>query len=646
MQKKLSIRDIVLFGKKVFIRVDFNVPLDKNRNITEDTRIREAIPTIEYALEQGAAVVLASHLGRPDGMKKPEYSLSPVAKRLAELLGKEVKFLDDCIGEGVKKALQAMKPGEVVLLENLRFYAGEEKNDPDFAKQLAEGIDCVVNDAFGTAHRAHASNVGITQYRSPAVAGLLMQKEIEYFGKVLESPDRPVVAILGGAKVSGKIKVINNLLKKVDKLIIGGGMMFTFLKAQGFEIGTSLVENDKLDIAKSVLKQAVEKGVKLYLPVDCIVADQIEVPTVTKTVSVQAMPKELKGLDIGPESLKLFAQALADAKMIIWNGPMGVFEVEAFSKGTIDLAQIVAQSKAISIIGGGDTVSAIDVAGVKDKMSFVSTGGGASLELLEGKELPGIVALTNKSARTPIIAGNWKLNTVAADAKALVQDLLARVKDVAATEIVVCPPFTSLAVVAEALQGSRLELGAQNLYWEKSGAFTGEVSAPMLKAVGCTYVIIGHSERRTYFHETDETVNKKIFAALAEGLKPIVCVGETLAEREKGETFNVIKRQITQGLVKLAPAQMQTVVLAYEPVWAIGTGKTATTEQAQEVHAFIRGLLTDLFGKTTAEATRIQYGGSVNAGNIAALMGQADIDGALVGGASLKADSFEKIVKF
>jgi phosphoglycerate kinase len=284
----------------------------------------------------------------------------------------------------------------VILLENVRFYAGEEENDPEFAKQLAEGMDYAVNDAFGTAHRAHASNVGVTKYLSPAVAGLLMQKEIDYFGKALENPDRPMVAILGGAKVSGKIKVINNLINKVDKLIIGGGMMFTFLKAQGYEIGKSLVEEDRLEVAKSVLKQAEEKGIKLYLPVDCIVADQVEAPTVTKVVSVREIPKDLKGLDIGPESLKLFTQAVADAKMIIWNGPMGVFEVEAFSKGTVELAKAIAQSKAVSIIGGGDTVSAIDMAGVKDKVSFVSTGGGASLELLEGKELPGIVALTNK----------------------------------------------------------------------------------------------------------------------------------------------------------------------------------------------------------------------------------------------------------
>jgi phosphoglycerate kinase len=397
MQKKLSIRDIALAGKKVFIRVDFNVPLDKKtRVITDDTRIREAVPTIKYALAKGAAVVLASHLGRPDGMKKPEYSLAPVAKRLAELLGKSVQFLDDCIGAGVKQAIAAMKPGDVILLENVRFYSGEEANEPEFAKQLAEGMDCTVDDAFGTAHRAHASNVGVTKYLSPAAAGMLMEKEIEYFGKVLENPDRPMIAILGGAKVSGKIKVINNLLKKVDKLIIGGGMMFTFLKAQGYEVGTSLVEEDRLEIAKNVLKDAEAKGVKLYLPVDCVVADQIEAPTTVKLVSIREISKNLKGLDIGPESVKLFKDAISDAKMIIWNGPMGVFEVDAFSKGTLDLARQIAESKAISIIGGGDTVSAIEKAGVKDKMSFVSTGGGASLELLEGKELPGITALTNK----------------------------------------------------------------------------------------------------------------------------------------------------------------------------------------------------------------------------------------------------------
>jgi len=396
MQKKLSIRDLDLAGKKVFIRVDFNVPLDDRKQITEDTRIREALPTIQYAVEKNAVVVLASHLGRPKGERKPEFSLAPVAKRLSELLGKDVTFLDDCIGDTVKNAVSAAKPGDVILLENLRFYKGEEKNDPEFAQKLAKGMDCTVNDAFGTAHRAHASNVGITQYVSPAVAGFLMEKEIEYFGQALDNPERPFISILGGAKVSGKLEVIKNLLTKVDKLIIGGGMMFTFLKAQGLEIGKSLVEEDLIETAKTILVQAKEAGVELYLPVDCIVADTFDAAAQTKLVSVKEIPADWLGLDIGPESLNIFKDALKDAKTIVWNGPMGVFEMEAFRKGTVELAHVVADADAVSIIGGGDTVSAINLAGVRDKVSFVSTGGGASLELLEGKDLPGISALKDK----------------------------------------------------------------------------------------------------------------------------------------------------------------------------------------------------------------------------------------------------------
>ena len=394
MGKKLSIRDIDVAGKKVFMRVDFNVPLDANQNITEDARIQAAVPTIQYAMERGAVVVLGSHLGRPKGEKKPEFSLKPVAVRLAELLGKPVNFLDDCIGAAVKQAISDAQPGDVILLENLRFYKGEEKNDPEFSKQLAEEIDCVVNDAFGTAHRGHASNFGITQYVSPTVAGLLLEKEIEYFGKVIDEPQRPVVAILGGAKVSGKLQVITNLMKKVDKLLIGGGMMFTFLKAQGLSIGDSMVEDDLIDTAKDILKQAAETGVELVLPTDCVVADKFDAAANTQLVSVNAIPDGWRGLDIGPDSVALFKKALEGARTIVWNGPPGVFEMEAFSKGTVDLANAVAASDAVSIIGGGDTVSAINKAGVGDKVSFISTGGGASLELLEGKDLPGIVALT------------------------------------------------------------------------------------------------------------------------------------------------------------------------------------------------------------------------------------------------------------
>ena len=399
MSKKLSIRDIDLSNKKVLVRVDFNVPLDKKtKQITDDTRIRAAVPTIQYLMQQRAVVVLASHLGRPDGERKPEYSLAPVAKRLPELLGKEVVFLDDCIGESVKNAIKAAKPGDVILLENVRFYAGEEKNDPEFSRQLAEGLDCLVNDAFGTAHRGHASNKGVTKYLSPAVAGLLLEKELEYFGKVIDNPDRPLIAILGGAKVSGKLQVINNLMKKVDTLLIGGGMMFTFLKAKGLEIGTSLVEENLIETAKEILARAKQSGTNLLLPTDCVVADKFEATANTKLVSVEQIPSGWMGLDIGPASIQLFANALKGAKTVVWNGPMGVFEMDAFSKGTVDLAKMIAGAGVVSIIGGGDTVAAIEKAGVSEKMSFISTGGGASLELLEGKELPGVAALTDKTA--------------------------------------------------------------------------------------------------------------------------------------------------------------------------------------------------------------------------------------------------------
>jgi phosphoglycerate kinase len=395
MQKKLSIRDLELKNKKIFIRVDFNVPLDDNHQITEDTRIRAALPTIQYAVDQEAVVVLASHLGRPKGERKPEFSLAPVAKRLAELLGKNVTFLNDCIGDVVKQTISQAQAGDVILLENVRFHQGETKNDPEFAKQLAAGLDYAVNDAFGTAHRAHASNVGVAQVLPKAAAGFLIEKELEYFGQVLDNPQRPVVAILGGAKVSGKLEVITNLIKKVDKLLIGGGMMFTFLKAKGYEVGNSMIENDLIETAGKLEQQAADAGVELILPVDCIVADKVDAAAQSRLVSIESMPEGWLGLDIGPETVKLFTQALEGANTIVWNGPMGVFEIEAFSKGTTDLAQAIADSEAMSIIGGGDTVSAIKKAGVSDKMSFISTGGGASLELLEGKDLPGIAALTD-----------------------------------------------------------------------------------------------------------------------------------------------------------------------------------------------------------------------------------------------------------
>ncbi len=394
--RKQTIDDIDLRGKRVIIRADFNVPLDEALQITNDTRIRSTLPTINRAVDEGAAVILCSHLGRPKGKPDPRYSLAPVAKRLQRLLGKEVTFSEDCIGPAVESLAAKMKPGDVVLLENLRFHPEEEENDETFSKKLAALGDVYINDAFGAAHRAHASIVGVPKLIKASAAGFLLKKEIEYLEGAMEDPMRPFVAILGGAKVSGKIEIIENLGKLVDKVIIGGGMAFTFIKAMGLEIGNSLVEDDMLDFAREIQQHAASRGVKFYLPVDCVVADGRNAGAATKIVPVQEMPKGWYGMDIGPASVKLFAEAVENAKTILWNGPMGVFEIDAYSRGTFALAHSVANAYALTIVGGGDTAVAVHRAGESESMSFISTGGGAALELLEGKELPGLTALPDR----------------------------------------------------------------------------------------------------------------------------------------------------------------------------------------------------------------------------------------------------------
>ncbi|NER20988.1 MAG: phosphoglycerate kinase [Symploca sp. SIO1B1] len=385
-----------LAGKKVLVRADLNVPLNDSGAITDDTRIRAALPTIQYLTEKGAKVILCSHLGRPKGKVKEDLRLKPVAGRLSELLGQTVTMCDDCVGEAVAAQVNALANGQVALLENLRFYAGEEKNDPEFTKQLASLADLYVNDAFGTAHRAHASTEGVTHYLKPSVAGYLIEKELEYLQNAIENPQKPLAAIIGGSKVSSKIGVIETLLEKVDKLLIGGGMIFTFYKARGLSVGKSLVEDDKLELAKTLEAKAKEKGVALLLPTDVVVADNFAPDANDQTVSIEAIPEGWMGLDIGPDSVKVFQDALADCKSVIWNGPMGVFEFDKFAVGTEAIANSMAgltKNGATTIIGGGDSVAAVEKVGVAEQMSHISTGGGASLELLEGKELPGIVAL-------------------------------------------------------------------------------------------------------------------------------------------------------------------------------------------------------------------------------------------------------------
>ena len=394
--RKQTIDDVVLRDKRVIIRADFNVPLDDSHQITDDTRIRSTLPTINRAVDDGAKVILCSHLGRPNGTFDPKYSLAPVAKRLGRLMGKEILFAPDCIGPAVEGLVAKMKPGDVLLLENLRFHMGEEENDDIFSKALAALGDVYINDAFGAAHRAHASTVGITKFIPASAAGFLLKKEIEYLEGAVENPVRPFVAILGGAKVSGKIGVIENLGKRVDKVIIGGGMAFTFLKAKGMEIGNSLVETDMLDFAKGVEEHALSRGVKFYLPVDCVVAASREPGAESKIVPVQEIPKGWYALDIGPASVKLFNLAVQNAKTILWNGPMGVFEIDAYARGTFAMAHAIADAYALTIVGGGETAMAVHQAGVSENMSFISTGGGAALELLEGKELPGLTALPDR----------------------------------------------------------------------------------------------------------------------------------------------------------------------------------------------------------------------------------------------------------
>lgn len=639
MDKK-TVRDLDVAGKKVLVRVDFNVPLNDKGEITDDTRITASLPTIQYLLEQKAAVILMAHLGRPKGQVKPELSLAPVAKHLGKLLGKKILFAPDCVGEAAQAAASKLKPGHILLLENLRFHKEEEKNDMEFAEKLASLADLYVNDGFGVSHRAHASVEGVTHFL-PAAAGFLLEKEIQYVGQAVTNPLHPFVAIIGGAKVSDKIGVISNLLDKVDTLLIGGGMANTFLAAQGYKMGKSLVEEDKLDLAKELLAKAKKNKVNMLLPTDLVMAAAFAPDAEHVTEKVKNLNQAYMALDIGAETSKAYAEALADAKMIVWNGPMGVFEMDAFCKGTEAVAKAVAKSRATSIVGGGDSVAAIEKLGLAKRITHISTGGGASLEYLEGKVLPGVAALDD--LRRKMIAGNWKMHKTVSEAVELAEDIVMETNGTL-NEVVIFPPFTALETVADAIDGKHVGYGAQDLHWEDKGAFTGAVSGAMIADICAEYVLVGHSERRTIFGENEKIVASKIIAAYRNGLKPMLCVGENLAEREAGKTACKINMQLKSALRVISAEDAENLVVAYEPIWAIGSGKAATPEDALEVCTLIREKIGKIFTPDIARKVRILYGGSVNEKN-AASFNLSGIDGVLVGGASLKADTFAAIVR-
>lgn len=639
MDKK-TVRDLDVAGKKVLVRVDFNVPLNDKGEITDDTRITASLPTIQYLLEQKAAVILMAHLGRPKGQVKPELSLAPVAKHLGKLLGKKILFAPDCVGEAAQAAASKLKPGHILLLENLRFHKEEEKNDMEFAEKLASLADLYVNDGFGVSHRAHASVEGVTHFL-PAAAGFLLEKEIQYVGQAVTNPLHPFVAIIGGAKVSDKIGVISNLLDKVDTLLIGGGMANTFLAAQGYKMGKSLVEEDKLDLAKELLAKAKKNKVNMLLPTDLVMAAAFAPDAEHVTEKVKNLNQAYMALDIGAETSKAYAEALADAKMIVWNGPMGVFEMDAFCKGTEAVAKAVAKSRATSIVGGGDSVAAIEKLGLAKRITHISTGGGASLEYLEGKVLPGVAALDD--LRRKMIAGNWKMHKTVSEAVALAEDIVMETNGTL-NEVVIFPPFTALETVADAIDGKHVGYGAQDLHWEDKGAFTGAVSGAMIADICAEYVLVGHSERRTIFGENEKIVASKIIAAYRNGLKPMLCVGENLAEREAGKTARKINMQLKSALRVISAEDAENLVVAYEPIWAIGSGKAATPEDALKVCTLIREKIGKIFTPDIARKVRILYGGSVNEKN-AASFNLSGIDGVLVGGASLKADTFAAIVR-
>lgn len=639
-----SIRGVRTGGRTVFLRADLNVPVENGR-VMDDGRITASLPTLKHILDQGSPVVLASHLGRPKGVPEARYSMAPVAERLSELLEDyEVLFINKVCGRRVEAMAKGLFPGQVLLIENLRFHPGEEQNDRDFSRALAGLADIYVNDAFGTCHREHASTAGVPEAMGGGFAGLLVEKELEAFGRMVTHPRKPFTVLMGGAKVSDKVAMIQHVLPRLDNLLIGGAMAFTFCRAKGVATGKSLVEEDRIDTAREIMEAARNAGVNLVLPVDYVCARNPQEEPITTPWN--RIPEDMAGYDIGPESVRLFRDVLLKSGTVVWNGPMGLFEVPPFDSATRETAGILAEATlagAVTIVGGGDSLRAVTEAGALDKVTHASTGGGASLELLQGRELPALRYIARQGVR-PLFGANWKMNGTNQKAQDYLDDLMVGNSSHFDADVVLFPPFTIVAGIAGAAADAGVATGGQDVFWEPKGAFTGEISPGMLRDAGCSWFLAGHSERRHIMGESDDTVARKLQAGISAGLKGILCVGETLDERQAGRTGEVVKAQLERSLNGLMGADPTNLAVAYEPVWAIGTGVNATPGQAQEVHGLIRAWIGELFGKTFAEETRVIYGGSVTPGNAGDILAQPDVDGALVGGASLDSESFLDIL--
>jgi len=647
----VHVKDVAVRERRVLLRVDFNVPIDDAGKVTDDTRIREALPTIEYLRAQGARVILMSHLGRPGGKRVHRLSLAPVAERLAKLLDTDVALIGEITGSAAREAVQLMAPGDVVLLENVRFYPGEEKNDKAFARELANLGDLYVNDAFGTAHRAHASTHGVAEHL-PAVAGLLMHKEIEALRALRDHPRSPYVAILGGAKISDKLTVCRRLLDKVDVLMLGGGLANTFLVAMGRDVGNSLAEPNMVPEVRNLIAECKRKNVDLLMPLDVVVANTIAPSATTQVVDAGAVPRGWSIVDIGPRTVARYTTRIGSARTVFWNGPMGVMEIPIFSRGTEAIAQAMAdQDEARTVAGGGESVEMIARLDVGDSFDHVSTGGGAALQYLAGDTLPALTLLerTGKTLRRPWIGGNWKMGVRTDQSDRLARAVASGVsgEDV---DVVIFPTYTQLGGVVETVEGSPVEVGAQDCHWETGGSYTAGISCEMIAAVGATHTLVGHSECRRYFGDDNYRVAQKLRAALTAGLKAVLCVGEDAREGEDAG-WSMIHWQLHRPLDGLSAALGgafpwgERLVIAYEPVWAIGTGAAADPATVAETTLRIREEIARIFDPWAAESIRVVYGGSVDAKNAGEYVDLPSVDGVLVGGASTSSDAFLGIVE-